>query len=241
MERWSPLLAAGAGALTVLSFAPFGWWPLQILSLALLFSLMLAQPSVRKGALLAWVYSSAWMVCGVYWLYISMHRYGGLPAWMAALAVILFALVTGGYAGLVMGAAQWLRRRCRSTPAWTLLLLFPACWMLGEWLRGWIFTGFPWIVSGYAHSAGPLAGYAPLVGVYGLGWLAALAAGSIALLPHRKLPALCMLAVVGAGLALHQIDWTRPSGDAISVRLLQGNVPQEMKFAPEQIDDTLRL
>mgnify|MGYP003575051213 CR=1 FL=1 len=243
LARWSPLLAAAAGALSVLSFAPFGWWPLQILSLALLFSLLTAQSRARKSALLAWAYSAAWMLCGVYWLYISMHRYGGLPAWMAGLGVVLFALVTGGFAAIMMGAAQWLRQRHHdgAGPARTLLLLFPACWMLGEWLRGWVFTGFPWIVSGYAHTASPLAGYAPLVGVYGVGWLAALAAGSIALLPRRKLPAAAMLAMAGAGLALHQVEWTRPHGAEVSVRLLQGNVPQEIKFAPEQVDATLRL
>lgn len=245
LARWSPLLAAAAGALSVLSFAPFGWWPLQILSLALLFSLLMAQTSARKSALLAWAFSSGWILCGVYWLFISMHRYGGLPAWMAGLGVVLFALGVGSFAAIMMGAAQWLRRRGHhdgASPAWALLLLFPACWMLGEWLRGWVFTGFPWIISGYAHAASPLAGYAPLVGVYGVGWLAALFAGSIALLPYRKLPAVAMLAVAGAGMALHhQVDWTRPHGSEISVRLLQGNVPQEIKFAPEQVDATLRL
>jgi apolipoprotein N-acyltransferase len=238
--RFPVLLALAAGAVTVLAFAPFGWWPVQIATLALLFWLVLQQSSIRLGVLTGWAYGFGWSICGVYWLYISMHRYGGMPSWMAALAVALMGLVLGAFAALALGGGAWFRQRGASRTV-LLLLIFPASWMLSEWLRGWAFTGFPWIVSGYAHNASPLAGFAPVVGVYGLGWLAALIAGSLVLLPSRKPVLALAVLIMLAGAALKTVDWTVANGQPISVRLLQGNVPQEMKFARDHVSTTLAL
>ncbi len=240
ITRFAPPLALIAGALTVLAFAPFGWWPVQIATLSFLFWLVSRQSSIKRSALIGWAYGFGWSACGVYWLYISMHRYGGMPSWMAALAVALLALVLGIFAALAMGAGAWFRRR-GAAPAVLLLVVFPALWMLSEWLRGWVFTGFPWVVSGYAHTASPLAGYAPIVGVYGIGWLAALIAGSLALLPSKKRPLALAVLILAAGAGLQTIDWTAANGQPISVRLLQGNVPQELKFAEGHINTTLAL
>ncbi|HZW20255.1 apolipoprotein N-acyltransferase [Noviherbaspirillum sp.] len=237
-----PYLAALlAGAANVFAFAPFGWWPLQILMLALLFALLRRETSVRRSALLGWVYNAAWIVSGTHWLYISMHRYGGLPGWMAATAVVLLGTGLATYAAFGFGASAWLRKRRALGDAAYLLLVLPAAWTLVEWTRGWAFTGFPWVSSGYAHTAGPLAGYAPLVGVYGIALLSAIIAGCLALLPARRLPLALAAALLAAGIGLRAVEWTHPHGQALSVRLLQGNVPQEMKFQPEQIEDTLAL
>lgn len=237
----SPLVALIAGAINVFAFAPFGLWPLQILTLALVFALVKRETSAKRSALIGWAYSFGWLVAGFHWLYISMHRYGGLPGWMAATAVALLALALAGYAALAFGGGTWLRQHWHMRTGPALLLLFPALWTLAEWLRGWVFTGFPWLSSGYAHTAGPLAGFAPLVGVYGLAWISALIAGCIALLPSKRLPLALVLALLVAGFGLKAIAWTTPHGSPISVRLLQGNVPQEMKFAPERIESTLAL
>ncbi|TCS38324.1 apolipoprotein N-acyltransferase [Paucimonas lemoignei] len=233
------LVALAAGVGNLFAFAPFGLWPLQILLLAILLRLLLASASVRQAGLLGLAYGWGWAVAGVHWLYISMHDYGGMPSWMAALAVALLAIWLGLFVALAGGVGIWLRRRWQLSDTLTLLLILPSLWALGEWMRGWIFTGFPWISSGYAHGNGPLAGFAPLVGVYGIGWLAALMAGGLALLPSRKLPALLLPALLVAGWALQTITWTDKHGEPITVRLLQGNVPQEMKFDPERIVNTL--
>jgi apolipoprotein N-acyltransferase len=234
-------LAALLGALNVFAFAPFGAWPVQLLTLALLMWYLLRTDTVRHGLLLGWAYGFGWSVCGVYWLYISMHVYGGMPGWIAALAVALLALFVGLYAGATAGLTTWLRQRWSASPLLTAVAIFPALWGLSEWLRGWIFTGFPWLVSGYAHTASPLAGYAPLIGVYGVGAIAALVAGCLAVLPQQKLPSVAAILILSAGFGLHTIDWTKPSGEPISVRLLQGNIPQEMKFNTAQLDNTLGL
>jgi apolipoprotein N-acyltransferase len=238
--RVSPLLALIAGALTVLAFAPFGLWPIQIATLAFVFWLVLQQTSVKRSTLIGWAYGFGWAVCGVHWLYISMHRYGGLPSWMAVVAVIALALVLGAFAALAMGAGAWFRRR-GAAPAVSLLVIFPALWMLSEWLRGWVLTGFPWIASGYAHTDSPLAGFAPVVGVYGLAWLAALIAGSLVLLQSKKLALVPVILIIAAGIGLKTLTWTTANGQPISVRLLQGNVAQEMKFANDQVVNTLAL
>jgi apolipoprotein N-acyltransferase len=240
-SRLIPLISLFAGALNVLAFAPFGFWPLQIATLALAFSLVLRQASVKRSALIGWAYGFGWSVAGVHWLYISMHDYGGLPAWMAALAVALLGAVLGAFAALAMAGGTWLRQRWGVRPAASLLLVFPALWTLGEWSRGWVLTGFPWVSSGYAHSVGPLAGFAPIVGVYGLALLSALIAGCLLLIPSKKSAAAFAAVILLAGFALKSVNWTETNGKPISVRLLQGNVPQEMKFAPEQIEATLLL
>lgn len=236
-----PLVALIAGACNVFAFAPFGLWVIQLLTLALIFRLALHARAWRTSALIGWAYGLGWSVAGVHWLYISMHRYGGLPGWMAATAVVLLGLVLGAFAALGIGGAAWLKRRWSVSDTLTLMLLLPACWALAEWLRGWVFTGFPWVSSGYAHTASPLGAYAPIIGVYGLALVSALIAGSLALLPRKKLPAIAALALLGGGFALKPFEWTSPHGRPVSVRLLQGNVPQEMKFASEQINATLGL
>ncbi|QDZ26513.1 apolipoprotein N-acyltransferase [Noviherbaspirillum sp. UKPF54] len=235
------LAALIAGALNVFAFAPFGLWPLQILGLAFAFRLALAQGSAWRGALVGWAYGFGWLAAGTHWLYISMHRYGGMPGWMAALAVAALALLLSALAAMALGSAAWLKRRWSLGAGAALLLVFPPLWALAEWTRGWIFTGFPWVSSGYAHSMGPLAGFAPVLGVYGLALIAGIIAGCLALLPAKRLPVLLAAALCVTGLGLKSVSWTIPHGQPISVRLLQGNVPQEMKFAPEHIEATLAL
>ena len=240
----SVLLPLLAGGLTVFGFAPFGWWPLQIFALALLFLHALFQDSPRTAALSGWLFGLASIAAGTHWLYVSLHVYGGLPSLLAIAAVLLLAAGLGLLYGIALYLAARLARTFQS-PTITALLILPAFWMLADWTRGWIFTGFPWLVTGYAHTQSPLSGFAALVGVYGLGWLAALMAGALALLIHlrgrHRIALLLLVALPVAGMLLHQISWTEPKGEVLSVRLLQGNVPQDMKFTASQLQASLSL
>ncbi len=241
--RFAMPLAALLGVMHTLSFAPNHWWWLQILSLTGLAALVQRAPRLRDAAWVGYAFGLGWFLSGVWWLYISMHVYGDMPAWMAALAVLLFAGYLALHPALAVWAWQWLTRRGRWSGT-ASALVFGAAWAVTEWLRGTVWTGFPWINGGYAHTDGPLAGYAPLVGVYGIVLIAAVLAGLLCVAAERRLHWLAGIAgalVLVAGLPLHGIAWTQPVGKPISVRLLQGNVPQDVKFQQTGIERSLEL
>ena len=234
------LAAASLGALQTLAFVHTALWWLSLLCTAGLAALVW-RASARQAALLGWLYGSAWLGAGVWWLFISLHRYGGLPAWLAVLAVALLCMGLALYLALALGLfARWRRGR-----AWIDTLLFAALWLLAELARTVVFTGFPWLAAGYAQVDGPLASWAPWVGVSGIGalvaWLAAWAAAAW----HRRaqpLQALSALALVLAVPALSggvgPREFSTPGGE-LSVSLLQGNVPQDEKFSMQHVPQTL--
>jgi len=230
-------IAVLLGALTPLGFAPIGWFPIPILTLAGLFWLARA---ARPGEAfrLGWAYGLGMFLLGVSWVYVSISTYGGMPAPLAALATLLFC----AFIALLPGAALALAAHLVPAPEVRLALALPAAWALLELTRGWIFTGFPWLALGYSQApVSPLAGYAPVLGVYGVSLLAALSAGALALLSQRPKASLSFLAALWlGGWGLQQHAWTQATGAPIPVALLQGNIAQEMKFRPEKLDATLR-
>jgi apolipoprotein N-acyltransferase len=226
-------MAALAGASSLLSFEPLGWWPLQFVSLAWLFYQVGVGSSVRRATLLGWAFGFGWSVGGMHWLYIALNRFGGLPAILSAIAIALLGLYMGLFGAFAAGAAAWVRKRW-TAPVWAfLLILLPVAWGLSEWLRGWVFTGFPWAAAGYAHNGAPLGGFAPLVGVYGIGVLAAVCAGCLVMLTQKKRwRAVAVFAVlIAAGWGLRSVDWTQPVGRPLAVRLVQGDISQDEKFS----------
>jgi apolipoprotein N-acyltransferase len=236
------LVVAGlAGGASLFSFEPFGWWPLQFVSLAWLFYQVGMGSSTRRATLLGWAFGFGWSVAGMHWLYIALNRFGGLPAVLSAIAIALLGLYMGLFGAFAAGAASWLRKRWALQVAAFLLLVFPVCWGVSEWMRGWVFTGFPWAASGYAHVAAPLGGFAPVLGVYGIGVLVAMCAGCIAMLTQRrKLPALALFAaLLLTGWGLKHVAWTHPAGQPLTVRLLQGNIRQDEKFSAEHLGEIL--
>lgn len=235
--------AAGLAALGALQTLAFVWtaaWPLPIATAAVLAAAVAAAPTGR-AALFGWAYSCGWLLAGVWWLFISMHRYGELPAPLAAAAVLVLAAALALYLGLAL--ALYARWRCgRALPD---ALLFAALWVLAEQARTWLFTGFPWLASGYAQVDGPLAALAPLLGVAGVGAAAAFSAAlAAAAWRQRATPAGALAALAGAAVlplagALGGVPaFTRPAGE-LQVSLLQGNVAQDQKFALEHMPDAL--
>ena len=226
------VIAALAGGASLFSFEPFGWWPLQFLLLGWLFYQVGLGNSVKRATLLGWAFGFGWSVGAMHWLYILMTRFAHLPAILGAIGIVLLGLYMGLFGAFATGVATWLRRRWSLPLVPFVLLVLPVSWGVSEWMRGWVFTGFPWSVSGYAHNTSPLAGYAPLIGVYGIGILVALCGGCLVLLTQRARPlAIGLLgAVLVSGFALRYVEWTQETGQPITVRLLQGNVPQDHKF-----------
>ncbi|HEY2928745.1 apolipoprotein N-acyltransferase [Piscinibacter sp.] len=225
------LFVAALGALHTLAYVHTELWGLPLACLAALaWRASLAGP--RRAAVLGLLFGTAWLVAGTWWLFISMHRYGGLPAWMAVLAVLGLSACLSLYLAAALAAfARW-----RSAHAGRNALLFGALWLLAELARGVIFTGFPWVASGYAQLDGPLAALAPWIGVYGIGFvaaaLAAWAALALAHAAHRWVGVAVAALVLGALALTSPASFTRPTG-TLTVTLLQGNIPQEEKFATE--------
>ena len=228
-----PTLAFTLGAVSVFGFAPFYLFPLPILALGLLIH-RLRRADARAAFAVGYAFGLGWFLAGVSWVYVSMHAIGGMPAPVAALAVVLFA----AYLALFPALSLWLVAHWRLPEHVRWLLALPALWALLDWLRGVILTGFPWQALGYAQVPwSPLAGYAPILGVHGVSALAVFTAAALALNRARWWVLAAGVWLVGWGLG--QVAWTRPVGEPVTVSLLQGNIAQSLKFRPEQLADTL--
>ncbi|MDX1588504.1 MAG: apolipoprotein N-acyltransferase [Oleiphilaceae bacterium] len=233
------LLLVLAGALQTLSFSPWEFWLAGPVSIIAILLLCLSRP---PGEL----FRSGWLVglglfgSGVSWVYVSIHDYGVPSAPVAGTMTLLFVM---GLA-LIPGALFWCWGRLAGDDRWRRLCLFPALWLLGDWVRGWILTGFPWLYLGTAQVDGPLAGWAPLLGVHGLTLIivasacALVAALERALAGQRVLSALVLGAALLpwlAGPLLGQIQWTQPGGEPIRYAVMQGNIPQQIKWDPDHL------
>ncbi len=240
------LLSGLLGSASVLGFAPFYFWLVPVLSLAVLAWLVDWASGPRRAAVIGFCFGIGYFITGVSWIYVSMTEFGGMAVPIAAFATLFFC----SYLALFIAAAAWIARRIPAARGIRLTLAFPAAWVLMEWVRGWMFTGFPWLAVGYSQGpGGPLAGYAPLLGAYGVSLLAVLSAGLLAWwtpwparfdvrrMLHPGLPAVIVLWIAGLGLA--QAPWTQPTGAPISVSLLQGNIRQDLKWRPEALQATL--
>ena len=231
-----------AGLITVFGFAPFGIFPLTVFSLAVLFMLWLRAENARIAAWIGWAFGLGVFGAGIGWIYIALHDYGDMPCLLALLATFLFVAFYALFPAVV-GYAQAKFK----APTWSrLVIVMPALWVLAEWARGQLFTGFPWLTFGYSQAAAsPLAGYAPLLGVYGVSLLLAVSASLLLLLwkarwnQSSKSAWVILILLWTLGAVLREIEWTRPQGQPIKVSLAQGNIPQEMKFREETLTGTL--
>ena len=240
--RYAPWTAFLLGALQSLAFAPFDLWLLGPACLALLWLLWTDVTPVRAAAI-GFGFGAGLFLAGTYWLYTSIHVFGKAPLALAILLMLGLVAIMGAYTAVV----GWLV--ARYAPArghWRELAVLPAAWVLLEWFRGWFLSGFPWLAVGYSQLDTPLAGYAPLVGIYGVSLAATLTAGAlVAALDGRRgvraLP-LALVAVLWAGgFGLARIDWTRPSGAPLTVAIVQGAIPQDLKWLEDNREHTLEV
>ncbi len=212
------------------------WW-LQLLCAGLL-AWRAAGVRPARAAMLGLAFGSGWLGASTWWLFISMHRYGGLPAPLAGLAVAALALALSVY--LAIALALFARLRCGK--AWLDAWLFAALWLGAELARGSLLTGFPWAATGYGQIDGPLAALAPWVGVYGIGFVTAAVAALPALAlragaRRAVLPTFIAVALLAAA-TLAARDFTVGTAP-LGVTLVQTNVAQDEKFAPERLPQAL--
>jgi apolipoprotein N-acyltransferase len=231
-----------AGLSCVFGFAPFEIFPIPVLALAVLFTLWLRADSPRAAALLGFSFGLGLFGAGIDWIYIALHDYGDMPMLLALPATMLFS----AFLALFTALAGYAQARFPVVNGLRTMMAMPAAWVAIEWLRGMIFTGFPWLTLGYAHSDSPLAGYAPLIGVYGVSLVAAISAGlMVSLWQARQMKkpgkmALVILVMLwGAGALLRTVAWTEPHGEPFTVALVQGNIAQNLKFSEDALVGTL--
>ena len=244
------IVAFGAGLLAVSGFAPFSLYPLTVLALAILFVQWQHARGKWMAARLGFAFGFGLFSAGIGWLYVALHDYGGMHMLLAAIAIALFAALLALFPATVGYAQARMRAKFggrEGVPAYLVLtLLIPALWVLLEWLRGLLLTGFPWLAMGYSQAAdSPLAGYAPLFGLYGVSLLVALSAGLLAwlwLVRWSKQGSIALgifLSLWVLGAALRAVEWTQPEGEPFKASLLQGNISQGVKFAESNLVNTL--
>jgi apolipoprotein N-acyltransferase len=252
MMRWitrpgwpGNLLAVAAGAITPLFLAPFDLWPLALLSLAL-FYLGLRELSPRQALGRGWCFGFGLFGAGINWIYVSIHTYGGASPLLAGLLMLAFVAAIAWFFALPAWLwARWLRRN--EAPL-ADALAFAALWVAQEAFRGWFLTGFPWLYAGYSQLDGPLAGLAPVGGLWLVSFTLALTAALLCnlhrLRQRKSFLAAGVVLLIGpwaAGMLLKGHAWTQPLGASLSVAAVQGNIEQSMKWDPQKLDDQLKL
>jgi apolipoprotein N-acyltransferase len=235
----APLL----GAASVLCFAPFGLWWLQPLLLAGLLCELDAQAAPRAAFRLGAAYGAGLFGVGIFWLWNSLYTIGQAPLPLAFVVLAALVAIMAAYHGL----ALWLvARLAPASGAWRWFAVFPAAFVLVEWLRGWVLSGFPWFSLGHAQVDSPLGALAPLIGVHGITLAVLFAAAALraawAWRGERRKLQIMSAAVTAAALLIWLAGtnrWTAPSGAPLRVALVQGNIAQDLKWDPEQVVPTL--
>ncbi|MGQ0442974.1 MAG: apolipoprotein N-acyltransferase [Methylophilaceae bacterium] len=237
-QNFQPYLAFLLGAIAVLGFAPYYIFPASIFSLIGIFYFWLKAANPKTAFKLGFQFGLGLYIVGIYWIYISLHDFGGMPWWFAGFCTFCLCAFMALFVALVAYFSK--RIGC-------LLMVAPVLWGLSDWVRSWIFTGFPWLTLGYSqvpHS--PLAGFMPIIGVYGVSVVTALVAALIAswlvnspslLWKRNAIVAISLLLV--SGVILKSVEWTKLTGETISVSLIQGNIAQITKWSPETAQATI--
>mgnify|MGYP000064513245 FL=1 len=228
-----PLAAVFVGALTTLAFAPYQLWPLAIISPAILL-LLIHQQSAKRALWIGYAWGLGQFATGISWVHVSIDNFGGMPK---IASVFLMALLVG-YLAIYTALFSWsINRFFPKTTRRRFMLVAPALWLICDWLRGWVMTGFPWLWLGYSQIDTPLGNFAPLGGVEFITLLIVVSSGAIAYasLQRQWFLLLTPAVIFMTGFGLHSAQWVTPNSDQITkVALIQGNIPQELKWQPSQ-------
>ena len=244
LPTWLQLtISLFAGCLVPFSFAPFTIWPLGIAALIIL-ALLIKDQSLKSVLLRCWYFGVGMYGLGVSWVYVSISGFGGAPAPLAACLVIIFVFSMAA----VFSLPFYIFGRWFSRHPLGLVIAFPASWLISEWLRTWLLTGFPWLFIGYGDLTNWLSGWAPIIGVMGLSLLSAVTAGWIAqtIYNPKKSTGLILGGITVAiiwvtGFALQKVEWTQVSSTPTSIAIVQPNISQEEKWQAEFRESTTDL
>lgn len=228
-----PLAAVFVGAITTLSFAPYQIWPLAIVSPALLL-LLIHNQSPKHSLWIGYAWGLGQFASGISWVYVSIAGFGGMP--LIANLSLMGLLI--GYLAIYTGLFTWaLNRFFSKNDLSRFFLAAPALWLICDWLRGWVMTGFPWLWLGYSQIDAPLGSFAPLGGVELVTLLIMLSAAALgyAILNKAWLIAVIPAILISTGFGIRHVEWVTPNPEkTTTVALIQGNIDQAMKWLPSQ-------
>ncbi len=228
--------------LTVLGFAPFYLFPVPVITLALLFGFCHKSQTPLQAALLGFYFGMGLFSAGVTWIYVSLHDFGAMPMPIAVIALMILC----AYLSLFPALSLWILAKLRLTSPFSWASVAAALWMLFEWLRGSLFTGFPWLALGYSQAPfSPLVGFAPIIGVYGISLLLVFSAALLFFWIEKGFRkwryGLSFMLIWFSGFCLQSIEWVKPQGEPVTVSLLQGNIAQDMKWREDHIENTMEI
>jgi apolipoprotein N-acyltransferase len=229
------------GCLLTTAFAPFGFSLLvPVALLPLLYVILSVSP--RDAGLHGFFFGFGLFLSGTYWIYISVVVFGEAPVWIALVLMLGLVLIMSAY----FYAASWLISHLARGEPWLLLLIAPASWVLVEWLRGWVLTGFPWLAIGYSQIDSLTAGWAPVLGVYGVSFMTLLSTTAIlvAIMTDGRQRGIALAVVVLpllSGGILKAVEWTEPSGPPVRSTIVQAGISQAEKWLPERLRPTLEF
>ena len=241
---YQPLLAAILGIALMFAFAPFEIFPLAVLAPAGLCALIY-NASPRRSFWLGFAFGAGFFGSGVYWIFISISRYGDVPAFFTILITAVFIAILSLFPAIT---CSFTNRHFTANTHTKIVYAFPALWVLSEWIRSWFFTGFPWLILGYSQTHSPLKGFAPIFSVYGIS-LALMVTSSLLVCGIKALRRnaystvylnIFIITVIWVtGGLLSYIPWTQAVDKPVSVSLVQGNIPQSLKWDADSVELSL--
>tara|TARA_R110000782_G_scaffold196430_5_gene285774 strand:+ start:4852 stop:6348 length:1497 start_codon:yes stop_codon:yes gene_type:complete len=233
------LLSIILGALVPFAFAPYNFYFISLITLSVLFYFWLNTNSAREAFILGYLFAFAMFGVGVNWLHISINLFGGVNI----IGALSFTYIFIAYISLYPALCGYLGIRFFK---YARVIALPALWLLTEWCRGWMLTGFPWLNVGSSQTDSILAGFAPVLGDYGVTLFACLSAMAITILvtgntKHRSTGGILLILIILSSTILSKINWTNDLGRNIDIALIQGAIPQEQKWKPEQRQKTYEI
>jgi apolipoprotein N-acyltransferase len=221
----------GAGALFPFSLAPYSIWPVAIFSMAFLFYALVNQ-TPRRAFCISTLFGMGMFGVGASWVFVSMYSFGDVSVLFSIVGTLLFCGLNAIVFAIPFSLSAFFPNN-----RYTLLLGLPALWVTSEWIRSWLFTGFPWLFAGYSHTDTWLNGWAPIGGIYLISYLCGILAVLAAQTRNHNskkahiISIVIVLAVFLGGHILQKVNWTEPTGKSLSVALVQPNIDQSNKWS----------